>query len=149
MKSEDVERTVGQALLKTRLSQHQRPKLLSDNGSCYLAAELKEYLRSNGIDPVHGRSCHPQTQGKIERYHRSLKNVVRLEHYYCPQELTTALSRFVHHYNYRRYHESLDNVTPADVYFGRKEKILKKREKIKEQTMLLRREIYQSGKLLI
>ena len=84
-----------------------------------------------GIQQVHGRQNHPQTQGKIERYYRSMKNVVKLDHYYCPEELIAALEQFVHYCNYQRYYESLDNVTPADVYWGRKEQISKQREKIK------------------
>lgn len=69
---------------------------------------------------VHGKLNHPQTQGKIERYHRSMKNVVKPDNYYLPEELNRALDRFVHYYNHQRYHESLDNVTPADVYYGEK-----------------------------
>jgi len=148
MKAEDVERTIEQAIKKAGLAPEQRPKLLSDNGSCYIASELKGYLQTKQIRHIHGRPLHPQTQGKIERYHRSMKNVVKLDHYYYPEELTNALDRFVHHYNYERYHESLDNVTPADVYFGRKEQILKQREKIKQQTMLKRRSLYRTEKLL-
>ena len=86
--------------------------------------------------------------GKIERYHRSMKNVVKLDHYYYPEELNAALDRFVYHYNHKRYHESLDNVTPADVYFGRKEQILKHREKIKQQTLLKRKSLYRKEKLM-
>jgi hypothetical protein len=67
--------------------------------------------------------------------HRTTKNVVKLDHYYCPEELIEALKRFVLYYNNERYHESLDNVTPADVYFGRKDQILKRREKIIIQNM--------------
>ena len=134
-RAEDVQRTIEVAMLKANLAPCQRPKLLSDNGSCYVAAELKTFLRNKGITPVHGKRCHPQTQGKIERYHRSMKNIVKLDHYYCPEELSGALKDFVHYYNHQRYHESLDNVTPADVYFGKREQILKRREKIKQQTL--------------
>lgn len=146
MKAEDVQRTIEQAMLKAHLGEGQRPKLLSDNGSCYVASELKEYLKTVGITQVHGKLCHPQTQGKIERYHRSMKNVVKLDHYYCPEELKGALKEFVHYYNYQRYHESLDNVTPADVYFGKREQILRRREKIKQQTLKQRRQRYLLNK---
>lgn len=91
---------------------------------------------------IHGRAQHPQTQGKIERYHRSMKNVVKLDHYYCHEELNQALKDFVHFYNHQRYHESLNNVTPADVYFGKREQILRRREKIKQQSILQRRVKY-------
>ena len=79
------------------------------------------------------------TQGKIERYHRSMKNVVKLRNYYYPWELDQAIEAFVEYYNNRRYHESLDNLTPADFYFGRREEVLSKREKIKQETLQARR----------
>jgi transposase InsO family protein len=149
MRTEDVQRTIEQAMRKANLQPGQRPKLLSDNGSCYVAAELKTFLQNRGITPLHGRAMHPQTQGKIERYHRSMKNVVKLDHYYCPEELTRALSQFVYYYNHERYHESLDNVTPADVYFGKREQILRRREKIKQQTLNQRRQRYLLSKQTI
>ena len=77
---------------------------------------------------------HSQTQGKIERWHQTLKNRIFLENYFLPGDLQTQIGAFVEHYNHRRYHESLDNVTPADAYFGRAEAILKQRERIKRQT---------------
>ena len=147
MKVEDVQRCVEKALVMAGLQNGQRPKLLSDNGSCYIAAELTEYLHSKGVKPIHGRANHPQTQGKIERYHRTMKNIVKLNHYYCPDELTDAVDNFVNYYNHKRYHESLDNVTPADVYFGKKEQILRRREKIKTQNMMMRRALYATEKL--
>jgi len=148
MRAEDVQRTVDRAMIEANLAKYQRPKLLSDNGSCYVASELKTFLQSKGITPVHGKLNHPQTQGKVERYHRSMKNVVKLDNYYCPEELNAALENFVCYYNHQRYHESLDNVTPADVYFGRKEQIMKQREKIKQQSLQKRRELYLLNKLI-
>lgn len=148
MKAQDVERTVERALLIAGINPYQRPKLLSDNGACYIASELKDYLNEKGITQVHGKINHPQTQGKIERYHRSMKNVVKLDHYFCPEELEQALEQFVNYYNHQRYHESLNNVTPADVYFGKQEQILKRREKIKQQNLMQRRRIYFTEKLI-
>ena len=78
------------------------------------------------------------TQGKIERWHRTMKNVVKLENYYFPWELEAALRDFVAYYNNQRYHEALDNVTPADAYFGRWNQILSKRGKIKRRWLLNR-----------
>lgn len=149
MRAEDVQQTVQEAMAKADLAKHQKPKLLSDNGACYIASELKNYLKGVSIKQVHGKLNHPQTQGKIERYHRSMKNVVKLDNYYCPEELNAALEKFVHYYNHQRYHESLNNVTPADVYFGRREQILKRREKIKRQSLAKRRELYLIEKLKI
>ncbi len=85
------------------------------------------------------RRYHPQTQGKIERWHQTLKNRILLENYYLPGDLETQVSAFVEHYNHQRYHESLSNLTPADVYFGRGEAILLERERIKRRTLLDRR----------
>ncbi len=82
---------------------------------------------------------HPQTQGKIERWHQTLKNRILLENYYLPSDLEAQIDAFVTHYNHRRYHESLGNLIPADVYFGRGQTILLEREKIKRQTIEHRR----------
>ena len=79
------------------------------------------------------------TQGKIERYHRSMKNVVKLENYYFPWELENAIAEWVVHYNHERYHESLDNVTPADVYNGKRNEILDRRSMIKSRTLMQRK----------
>ena len=142
MKAEDVMQTVANALKKADIGTKRCPRLLSDNGSCYVSSELKKYLKSEDIESIHGRPLHPQTQGKIERYHRSMKNVVKLENYYIPQQLRDAIEKFVHYYNNERYHESLDNLTPADVYFGRGELILRERERIKKMTLERRRLSY-------
>jgi putative transposase len=98
--------------------------LLSDNGPCYVSGELKAWLKNQNMEHTRGALYHPQTQGKIERYHRSMKNVVKLESYYYPRELEQAITEWVEHYNHERYHESLDNVTPADVYEGRRKRYL-------------------------
>lgn len=147
MKVNDVRRTVDAAVKKAGLKKGQAPKLLSDNGSCYVAEELKEYLRNNhGMRQVHGKPAHPQTQGKIERYHRTMKNVVKLHHYYSPEELQAALEEFVNRYNNERYHESLKNLTPADVYYGRTDEILKTRQLIKSETLKNRKKLYYENK---
>ena len=122
-----------------------RPRLLSDNGPCYISGELKDYLSDNGLSHTRGRPYHPMTQGKIERYHRSMKNVLLLDNYYSPDDLKAEIEAFVDYYNYERYHESLDNVTPADVYTGRAVKILKERQRIKERTMKLRKRNYKKA----
>ena len=88
---------------------------------------------------IRGAPYHPQTQGKIERWHQTLKNRILLEHYYLPGDLEGQVAAFVEHYNHARYHESLGNLTPADVYFGRGQTILLERERIKRQTIANRR----------
>ena len=149
MKSDDVERCIDEALLKTGLKKPERPKLLSDNGSCYISTELANYLNKAGINHVRGRVRHPQTQGKIERYHRSMKNVIKLDNYYSTEELEKALSEFIEYYNNERYHESLDNITPSDVFFGRDYQIRNQRKETKYRTMRQRRINYLNRKLRI
>jgi transposase InsO family protein len=139
MKTDDVTRTLDSALEKAGLDKNNSPRLLSDNGSCYISSELAEYIENNGMSHVRGRPMHPQTQGKIERWHRSMKNVVKLENYYLPGDLIIRLEEFVEYYNNKRYHESLQNLTPSDVYFGRGQEILEKRHLIKLRTMKKRR----------
>lgn len=146
MKVQDVKRTIDRAMIKAEIGSKQPPRLLSDNGSCYIASELKQYLKSNhDIEHIHGKPMHPQTQGKIERYHRTMKNVVKLDNYYCPEELIRALEKFVNIYNNERYHESLQNLTPADVYYGRGDLILKERERIKLESIKERKIEYQNS----
>jgi transposase InsO family protein len=120
-----------------------KPRLLSDNGSSYISHDLAKWLGDQGMDHVRGAPDHPQTQGKIERWHQTMKNRVLLENYYLPGALEKAVEAFVEHYNHCRYHESIGNVAPADVYFGRDQTILSKRRKSKEKTMKQRRLINQ------
>jgi len=146
MKAADARKTVDKAIINAGLTKNKMPKLLSDNGSCFIAEEFTTWLKGRGIKPIHGAPMHPQTQGKIERYHRTMKNVVKLDNYYSPEELQRAMAEFVHRYNYERYHESLSNLFPADVYYGRDTRILKERQKIKRQTIQNRREEYFKNK---
>jgi transposase InsO family protein len=144
MGSEDVQDLLDEALETTgvmNVTVRHRPRLLSDNGPCFVAESLKEYLDEHGMTQTHGRPMHPQTQGKIERYHGSMKNVVKLQHYYSPGGLERAIGSFNEHYNHRRVHESLDNLTPADVYAGRGREILSARDRVKAQTMKRRRRL--------
>jgi len=146
MGADDVSATLDIALAASgcdSVTVLQKPRLLSDNGPCYIAGDLAKYLEKNGMDHVRGAPNHPQTQGKIERWHQTLKNRILLENYYLEGELEAAINAFVEHYNHRRYHESLGNLTPADVYFGRGPAILAEREKIKVQTTQNRRLIHQ------
>ena len=116
-----------------------RPRLLSDNGPCYISKALSDYLEEEGIGHTRGKPYHPMAQGKIERHHRSMKNLILLDHYYSPSELEDQVRVFVDYYNHDRYHEALNNVTPVDVYYGRDLEVLERREQIKQKTMLLRR----------
>ncbi len=142
MSTEEVKITIEAAIRFTGIRDPMvlhRPRLLSDNGACYVSQALKEYLEQVGIAHTRGRPYHPMTQGKIERYHRSMKNILLLENYYSPDELTDQIDLFIEYYNNHRYHEALNNLTPADVYHGKRREILTRRERIKKKTMIQRR----------
>lgn len=142
MQAEDVTDTLNLALEASGCAsakvQH-KPRLLSDNGPCYIASDLAKWLGRRNIEHIRGAPCHPQTQGKIERWHQTLKNRILLENYYLPGDLERQIGAFIERYNNRRYHESLGNVTPADAYHGRAAKILQQRQQIKRQTIQARR----------
>jgi RNA-directed DNA polymerase len=118
MCAEDVTATLDLALSASGLDHVtvvHRPRLLSDNGSSYVAGDL------------------------ARRWHQTLKNRILLNNYYLPGDLERQIDAFVEHYNHVRYHESINNLTPADVYFGRAETILAERERIKRATISNRR----------
>jgi len=142
MSAEDVKATLDRAIEFTGVDEAPvtvRPRLLSDNGPCYISRSLCEYLQDAGMEHTRGRPFHPMTQGKIERYHRSMKNIILLDNYYLPMELEAEITRWVNYYNTERYHESLGNITPRDKYLGRAEKIQRRRRRIKERTLNQRR----------
>jgi putative transposase len=146
MKAEDVTDTLELALTASGCNQahiRHRPRLLSDNGASYVSGELAEWLDKQHMSHVRGAPYHPQTQGKIERWHQTLKNRILLENYYLPGDLEVQIAAFIDHYNHRRYHESLENLTPADVYFGRGQDILIERARIKRNTITQRRLLHQ------
>lgn len=149
MTARDVSDTLSLALessgLETANVQH-RPRLLSDNGPSYVSAELRDWLDDQGMGHTRGAPYHPMTQGKIERWHRSMKNQVLLENYYLPGDLKARIGEFVDYYNTERYHESLKNLTPEDVYTGRGQTVLNRRRRIKQKTLAERRRLYYQNK---
>ena len=133
MAATDVEETLQMALDKSDITQvkvKHRPRLLSDNGPCFVSHALAKYLKRYRLTHIRSAPYHPMTQGKIERYHHSMKNVVKLETFCYPWDLEQAIAEFVDYHNHERFHESLDNLTPANVYSGRIEEVKNKREEI-------------------
>ncbi len=112
-----------------------KPRILSDRGSALISGELAEYLQIKGIHHIFAAPYHPQTNGKIERYHRSLKERVNQNVHETPIQIESEIRAFIDWYNSRRYHEALGNVTPDDVYFDRKEAILRKQAELERRTL--------------
>jgi len=146
MAASDVTETLELALAASGCTQarvRHKPRLPSDNGPGYIAGDLAEWLAGQGMEHIRGAPCRPQTQGKIERWHRTLKNRILLEHYYLPGHLEAQIAAFVEHYNHQRHHEGLGNLTPADVYSGSGQAILRQRERIERHTIQRRRLLHQ------
>ena len=142
MKAEDVTDTLKLALQASGCDKAKvmhRPRLLSDNGSSYISGDRAEWLEDQKIDPVRGAPYHPQTQGKTECWHQTLKNRILLENDFLPGDLERQIGAFVGHYNNHCYHENIGNVTPADAYFERDTAIIERRQKIKKLTLQNRR----------
>jgi len=126
-----------------------RTNLLSDNGAGFVSRAFRDYLNLVGIRHILAAPFHPQTNGKLERYHRSIKLEINQLPYELPSHLEKAIADFVEYYNFRRYHKALGNVTPADVLYGRREQILKRRKEVQIQTVNRRRDYNQGLRELI
>ena len=123
-----------------------RTVLLSDNGPGYSSRQFGEYLRLVGIRHIIASPYHSQTNGKIERYHRTIKGEINLVPYEMQAELTEAIRAFIEYYNYRRYHEGLGDVTPYDVYTGRHLEVIQRRKEAKNRTLQARRDYNRSAR---
>ena len=121
-----------------------RPVLLSDNGAGFAGEVFGKYLKMRGVRHIFGAPYHPQTQGKVERFNRTMKEKVNLWVYGTPEDLQSAIGRMVEDYN-DTPHEALKNVSPNDFYAGRQDEVLARREKIRLET-LARRYAYNMGR---
>ena len=143
MTSDSFIEVVQEAVDRTGMDQipiTDRTRLLSDNGPGYVSRAFRDYLGMVGIKHTLATPFHPQTNGKLERYHQTLKRDVNQLPYEMPSDLEAAIVAFVSYYNYRRYHKALGNVTPSDVLKGRREEILRRRKEVQAQTIERRRQ---------
>jgi len=134
MRENDVTETLKLALEASGCAHTEvthKPRLLSNDGSSYIFGDPAYWLEDQGMKHVRGAPYHPETQGKIERWHQTRKNRILQENYYLPGDLEGQIGAFADHYKNRPYHESLGNVTPADTYFGHDTAIIERRNSIK------------------
>jgi len=124
-----------------------RTVLLSDNGAGYISQQFNEYLRLVGIRHINAAPFHPETNGKIERYHRTLKGEINQMPHEMPSELKEAIEAFIYYYNYQRYHEGLDNVRPWDVYTGKQAEIFRRRQEVKSKILAERRSYNKEARI--
>ncbi len=124
-----------------------RPKLLSDNGPGFIGEVLATYLKVHDIGHIFGAPYHPQTQGKVERLNRKMKEAMILNVSCSPDELQRQLRQFQRIYN-ATPHSSIFNVSPNQMYAGRLKKILKRRALIRRKTLERRRSENRGGTTL-
>lgn len=141
MKADDFAEVVELAYQKAGIKKEDanKPRLVTDRGPALISDDFNDYLKEKGIHHILASPYHPQTNGKIERYHRSLKEKVLLNVHDAPQKLKAEIGKYISHHNKRRYHEALGNVSPDDVYYGRRDQILQVRSKLKIETLARRK----------
>ena len=142
----DVVQKAVDATGMTDIPVENRTVLLSDNGAGYISRQFGEYLRLVGVRHILASPYHPQTNGKIERYHRSLKGEINQLPYDMPSELEKAIAAFIEYYNYRRYHEGLGDVIPYEVYTGIHFEIIQKRKEVKSKTLQERKDYNKAAR---
>jgi transposase InsO family protein len=107
-----------------------RPRVISDNGSAFIAKDFKQFIKLTGMTHVRTSPYYPQSNGKIERWHGAAKREALRRHQpSCLEEARDVLEQWIYHYNHVRLHAALGYVTPADVLAGRQQQIWQDRDR--------------------
>src|SRR5690606_4632867 len=138
MKEVDVETIVQRALEKYPDA---RPRIISDNGPQFIARDFKVFIRLAGMTHVRTSPYYPQSNGKVERWHRTLKvTTIRPKAPASLEEARKIVGAFVEHYNTVRLHSAIGYVTPADKLAGREKQIWLERDRKLEEARERRRQ---------
>jgi len=117
-----------------------RPRIISDNGPQFIARDFKEFIRLSGMTHVKTSRCHPQSNGKIERWHQSLKaECIRPGTPLSLDDARRLVAAYVEHYNTVRLHSAIGYVTPQDMRDGRQQEVFRERDRKLEAARELRR----------
>jgi transposase InsO family protein len=117
-----------------------KPRIISDNGPQFVAKDFKEFVRIAGMTHVRISPGYPQSNGKIERWHRTLKrDAIRMTPPSSLEDARRIVGRFIEHYNAVRLHSALGYVTPNDVLEGREQAIWAERDRKLEAAREARR----------
>ena len=131
MKESDVEMVLQRAKEKYPAA---RPRIISDNGPQFIAKDFKEFIRISGMTHVRTSPYYPQSNGKLERWHKTLKGeCVRPGSPLSLQEARELVEKYIQHYNEKRLHSAIGYVTPMDKLEGRENKIFQQRDKKLEE----------------
>jgi len=115
------------------------PRVISDNGPQFIARDFKEFIRISGMTHVRTSPYYPQSNGKLERFHKTIKSeAIRVRPPGSLEEAREVVARFVEHYNTVRLHSALGYITPADFLAGRADAIHAERDRRLEQARDLR-----------
>lgn len=126
MKEADIEMIIQQALERYP---GVTPRVISDNGPQFIARDFKDFIRLSGLSHVRTSPYYPQSNGKLERYHRTIKSdCIRPGEFETVEQAKAQIATYVEHYNHRRLHSAIGYITPADKLAGNAEKILAARE---------------------
>jgi transposase InsO family protein len=121
------------------------PRIISDNGPQFISRDFKEFIRISGMTHVRTSPYYPQSNGKIERWHQSIKReCIRPKTPLCLDDARRIVARYVEHYNNVRLHSAIGFVTPADMLNGRQEQIFSERDRKIEEAREKRRLMRQS-----
>ena len=123
-----------------------KPRIISDNGPQFIARDFKEFVRISGMTHVRTSPYYPQSNGKIERWHKSLKGeCIRPGTPLTPEDARRLIKDYVEHYNTVRLHSAIGFVAPADLLAGRQKEILEARDRKLEQARERRKKLRQKA----